>query len=105
MYAVIESGGKQYRVQPGQMVVLEKLVGETGEAVEFDKVLLVADDNQVAVGRPLVEGARVTAEIVEHGRGDKVIIFKFKRRKNSRLKKGHRQDFTRVKINDVVAPQ
>jgi large subunit ribosomal protein L21 len=104
MYAVIQSGGKQYRVQPGETVVLEKLPGEAGEAVEFGEVLLLADDEQVAVGRPLVEGARVTGEIVEQGLGEKLIVYKFKRRKNYRRKTGHRQEYTAVKISQVLAP-
>lgn len=102
MYAVIESGGKQYKVQPGDTVVLEKLVGGVGEAVEFDRVLLVADETQVAVGRPVVEGAKVSGEIVEHGLGDKLIVYKFRRRKNYRRKTGHRQAYTAVKINQVT---
>ena len=103
MYAVIQTGGKQYRVQPGDTVYLEKLAGEPGDAIEFDEVLLVADDQQVAVGRPHVEGARVTGEIVEQGRGDKLIVYKFRHRKNYRRKTGHRQAYTAVKINAVTA--
>jgi large subunit ribosomal protein L21 len=104
MYAVIQTGGKQYKVQPGDTVEVERLAGQAGDAVTFDEVLLVADDQQVAVGRPLVAGAHVTGEIVEQGRGEKLIVFKLKRRKNYRRRQGHRQDFTAVKINDVVAP-
>jgi large subunit ribosomal protein L21 len=102
MYAVIQSGGKQYKVQPGDTVYLEKLPGSAGEAVEFDQVLLVSDDSHVAVGQPLVAGARVTGEIVEQGRGEKLIVYKFRRRKNYRRKNGHRQAFTAVKINQVL---
>jgi large subunit ribosomal protein L21 len=104
MYAVIETGGKQYRVQPGDTVMVEKLPGSTGDDVAFDKVLLLSDDDSVAVGRPTVEGARVTGVIVEHGQGEKLIIYKFRRRKNYRRKTGHRQLFTAVKIRDVVVP-
>jgi len=104
MYAVIETGGKQYRVQPGDTVVVEKLPGSAGDAVEFDQVLLLSDDENVAVGRPVVEGARVTGQIVEQGRDNKVIVYKFKRRKNYRRRYGHRQSFTAVVINDVVTP-
>jgi len=104
MYAVIETGGKQYRVQPGDTVVVEKLPGNAGDAVEFDQVLLLSDDENVAVGRPLIDGARVTGQITEHGRDTKVIVYKFKRRKNYRKKNGHRQAYTAVKINQVVAP-
>lgn len=102
MYAVIETGGKQYRVQPGDTVVVEKLTGDAGDSIEFDQVLLVATDDSVAVGRPLVDGAKVTGEIVEHGLGDKLIVYKFKRRKDYRRKTGHRQQYTAVKIADVV---
>lgn len=104
MYAVIETGGKQYRVQPGDTVVVEKLPGSAGDAVEFDQVLLLSDDDNVAVGRPVIDGARVTGQIVEQGRDKKVIVYKFKRRKDYRRKYGHRQSFTAVKINDVVTP-
>ncbi len=104
MYAVIETGGKQYRVEPGQTIVVEKLEGTAGDAIQFEKVLLVSGDESVAVGRPLVEGARVTGQIVEQGKGQKLIVFKLKRRKDYRRKNGHRQQYTAVKINDVVAP-
>lgn len=104
MYAVIQTGGKQYRVEPGQTVVVEQLAGDTGDAVEFPEVLLVSDEDKVAVGRPTVDGAKVTGQIVEHGRDDKVIVYKFQRRKNYRRKYGHRQAYTAVKINEVVAP-
>lgn len=102
MYAVIETGGKQYRVEPGDTVVVETLAGESGDAVEFDRVLLISDDESVAVGRPVIEGARVTGQIVEHGLGEKLTVYKFKRRKNQRKRNGHRQQYTAVKINEVV---
>ena len=102
MYAVIETGGKQYRVEPGDTVVVETLPGESGDAVEFDRVLLISDDESVAVGRPVIEGARVTGQIVEHGLGEKLTVYKFKRRKNYRKRNGHRQQYTAVKINEVV---
>ena len=104
MYAVIQTGGKQYRVMPGETIVIEKLDGEAGDAVQFDEVLLLADDETVAVGRPHVEGAKVTGEIVDQGRGKKLIVFKLHRRKNYRRKNGHRQSLTAVKINEVVVP-
>ena len=104
MYAVIETGGKQYRVEPGDTVVVEKLPGAAGDAVEFEQVLLLSDDQNVAVGRPLVEGAKVTGRIVEQGRDDKIIVYKFKRRKNYRRKNGHRQSYTTVRIDEVVSP-
>jgi large subunit ribosomal protein L21 len=104
MYAVIETGGKQYRVEPGDTVVVEKLPGAAGDAVEFEQVLLLSDDQNVAVGRPLVQGAKVTGKIVEQGRDDKIIVYKFQRRKDYRRKYGHRQAYTAVHINDVVIP-
>jgi large subunit ribosomal protein L21 len=104
MYAVIESGGKQYRVQPGDTVVLEKLPGSPGDAVAFDKVLLVSSDESVAIGRPIVDGASVTGKILEQGRGEKLTVYKFKRRKNQRKRNGHRQAYTAVSIQTVTGP-
>ena len=103
MYAVFQSGGKQHRVSEGQTVRLEKLEVATGEAVQFDKVLLVANGEEVAVGAPYVEGGKVTAEVVAHGRGKKIKIVKFRRRKHSRKQAGHRQWFTEVKITGINA--
>ncbi|MCI0511102.1 LSU ribosomal protein L21P [Chromohalobacter marismortui] len=103
MYAVIKSGGKQYRVQEGQTLKLEKLEVATGDTLELDQVLLVADDDDVKVGAPLVEGAKVTAEVVSHGRGEKVKIIKFRRRKHQMRRQGHRQWFTEVKITGISA--
>ena len=103
MYAVIQTGGKQYKVQPGDTVLVEKLAGEAGDTITFNEVLLVADDEQVAVGRPHVDGATVTGEIIEQGLGEKLIVYKFKRRKNYRRKNGHRQPYTAIKISDVNA--
>ena len=103
MYAVFQSGGKQHRVSEGQTLRLEKLDVETGATVEFDKVLLVANGEEIAVGAPLVEGGKVTAEVVQHGRGAKVKIVKFRRRKHSRKQAGHRQWFTEVKITGINA--
>jgi large subunit ribosomal protein L21 len=105
MYAVIETGGKQYRVQPGDTVVVETLPGDSGDAVEFGRVLLISDDESVAVGRPVIEGARVTGQIVEQVLGEKLTVYKFKRRKNYRKRNGHRQQYTAVKIENVVGPQ
>jgi len=105
MYAVIETGGKQYRVQPGDTVVVETLPGESGDAVEFSRVLLISDDESVAVGRPVIEGARVTGQIVDQVLGEKLTVYKFKRRKNYRKRNGHRQQYTAVKIDSVVGPQ
>ena len=105
MYAVIETGGKQYRVQPGETVVVETLPGDSGDPIEFSRVLLISDDESVAVGRPVIEGARVTGQIVEQGLGEKLTVYKFKRRKNYRKRNGHRQQYTAVKIDTVVGPQ
>ena len=100
MYAVIQTGGKQYRVEPGKTVVVEKLAGEAGAQVVFDQVLLVSsgDGGSVTVGKPTVAGAKVTGEIVEQTRGDKLVVFKFRRRKNYVRRNGHRQDVTVVKV-------
>ncbi|MCJ2375960.1 50S ribosomal protein L21 [Vibrio sp. ZSDZ34] len=103
MYAVFQSGGKQHRVSEGQTLRLEKLDVETGATVEFDKVLLVANGEEITVGAPLVEGGKITAEVLQHGRGDKVKIVKFRRRKHSRKQQGHRQWFTEVKITGINA--
>jgi len=105
MYAVIQTGGKQYRVEPGKTVVVEKLVGEKGAQVTFDKVLLVSsgDGSTINVGKPLLDGAKVTGEIVEHGRGEKLVVFKFRLRKNYVRRNGHRQDYTAVKIAAIEA--
>ncbi|MDY6816009.1 MAG: 50S ribosomal protein L21 [Pseudomonadota bacterium] len=101
MYAVIVSGGKQHRVKEGETLKLEKLEVETGGTVDFDRVLLVADGDNVKVGAPVVDGARVTAEVVSHGRHDKVQIIKFRRRKHHMKRQGHRQWFTEVKITGI----
>ncbi|AZZ94373.1 MULTISPECIES: 50S ribosomal protein L21 [unclassified Hahella] len=101
MYAVIVSGGKQHRVKEGERLKLEKIEVETGGVVEFDKVLLVANGDDVKVGAPVVEGAKVTAEVVAHGRHKKVNIIKFRRRKHHMKRMGHRQWFTEVKITGI----
>lgn len=99
MYAVIETGGKQYRVAEGDTLYVEKLEGDVGDSVSFDRVLLVANGDDVSIGTPTVSGAVVTGQIVGHGRDKKVIVFKFKRRKDYRRRNGHRQAFTAVRIN------
>ncbi|MEJ2417003.1 MAG: 50S ribosomal protein L21 [Exilibacterium sp.] len=102
MYAVIVSGGKQHRVTEGETLKLEKIEVATGETVEFDRVLLVANGDDIKVGAPQVEGAKVTAEVVNHGRGEKVKIIKFRRRKHSMKRQGHRQWYTEVKITGIT---
>lgn len=103
MYAVIVSGGKQHRVKEGEVLKLEKLEVATGETVNFDKVLMVGEGESVKIGSPYVEGGKVEAEVVEHGRGDKIRIIKFNRRKHFRKQQGHRQWFTAVKITGISA--
>ncbi len=103
MYAVIESGGKQHRVVEGETLKLEKLEVATGEKVKFDKILMVGEGESVKIGTPYVKGSQVTAEVVQQGRGDKVTIIKFNRRKHSQKKQGHRQWFTEVKITGIKA--
>jgi len=103
MYAVFETGGKQFRAEPGSRLRIPSLDVEPGVSVTFDHVLLAGDGEQnVQVGTPTVEGASVTAEVVRHGRGDKVIVFKRKRRKGYRRKQGHRQNFTEIRIDEVA---
>lgn len=103
MYAVIVSGGKQHRVQEGEILRLEKLEAATGDTVEFDQVLMVANGGDISIGAPLVSGAKVKAEILSHGRADKVTIIKFRRRKHSLKRQGHRQWYTDVKITGINA--
>lgn len=103
MYAVFQTGGKQFRAEPGARIRVPVLELEPGDSVTFDNVLLAADDDDnVHVGTPIVEGASVTAEVVRHGRGKKLIVFKRKRRKGYRRKQGHRQDFTEIKVEKVA---
>lgn len=103
MYAVIVSGGKQHRVREGETLKLEKIETETGGTVEFDRVLLVGEGDDIKVGTPTVDGAKVTAEVVDHGRHDKIRIIKFKRRKHHMKRMGHRQWYTEVKITGIKA--
>lgn len=102
MYAVIKTGGKQYRVAKDDIITIEKLEGASGASVEFGEVLMVGEGASVKVGAPTVSGAKVTGELVEQTRGRKVIAFKKRRRKNSRRKHGHRQDLTKVRITSIV---
>ncbi|MCP1315157.1 MULTISPECIES: 50S ribosomal protein L21 [unclassified Halomonas] len=101
MYAIIKSGGKQYRVQEGQTLKLEKIEVATGETIDFEEVLMVADGDDFNIGAPMISGAKVSAEVVSHGRGDKVTIIKFRRRKHHMKRQGHRQWFTEVKITGI----
>ena len=104
MFAVIETGGKQYRVQQGDVVRVESLAGSSGDAVEFDQVLMIGDGDSSTVGNPTVEGARVKGTVVDQGRAKKVLIYTYKRRKNSNRKQaGHRQNYTEVKIESIEA--
>ncbi len=102
MFAVIKTGGKQYRVAADDEITVMTLEGEAGDAVTFDQVLSFVDGSEIEIGAPLVAGATVSGEIVDHARGPKVIAFKKRRRKNSRRKRGHRQDLTVVRITDIL---
>ncbi|HSU30489.1 MAG TPA: 50S ribosomal protein L21 [Bryobacteraceae bacterium] len=103
MYAVIETGGKQYRVAPGQSIEVDTIAGDVGSAVEFDRILAISNDaNELVVGDAL-KSARVRAKIAAHGRGDKVLVFKFKRKKQYKRTIGHRQNYTRVQVEEIVA--
>jgi large subunit ribosomal protein L21 len=101
-YAVIRTGGKQYRVAPGDVLRVERLAGEAGAAVEFTEVLLTAGDGTVRVGTPLVEGVCVRGHILEQGRARKILVFKKKRRKNYRRRRGHRQSITTVRVTEIA---
>lgn len=101
MYAIVDISGKQFKVTQDQFVYTPKLEGEEGASVEFDNVLLLDNDGKVKVGAPKVKGAKVSGKIIGHVRGDKVIVFKKKRRKGYKVKNGHRQDFTKVLIENI----
>ena len=103
MYAVVASGGKQYRVQEGDTLKIEKIPGEVGTDVAFDQVLMVSDGDDVKIGQPVLENAVVNGTIIEQGKGRKILVFKYKRRKRYRRKQGHRQLFTAVKIGTIEA--
>jgi large subunit ribosomal protein L21 len=103
MYAIVETGGKQYKVSEGDVLFIEKLVAEDGAEVTFDKVLLVSKENGVVVGSPVVAGATVTANVLKHGKAKKIIVFKYKSKKNYRRKAGHRQPYTQVQIAKINA--
>lgn len=101
MYAVIKTGGKQYQVKEGDILKIEKLNVEEGSTVDFDEVLLVSNESGVKVGSPFVEGAKVSGEVLEHGKNRKIVVFKYKAKKGYSKKQGHRQPFTRVRINSI----
>lgn len=103
MYAIIKTGGKQFRVSEGDIIKVEKLSPQEGEKVCFDEVLMVGDDGEVKVGSPNIEGATVDGTVLRHGKAKKITVFKFKSKKNYRKKQGHRQPFTQVKIDKINA--
>lgn len=103
MYAILETGGKQYKVQEGDVLFIEKLTAEEGETINFDKVLLVGKEEGVVVGAPTVAGATVSAKVLAHGKAKKIIVFKYKAKKNARKKQGHRQPYTKVQIEKINA--
>ena len=103
MYAVIKTGGKQYKVVAGERLKVEKIVGDVGATVVIDKVLMISDDANTTIGSPLISGATVSATVLSHGRADKVMIFKFRRRKHYRKTQGHRQSFTEIQIGEILA--
>ena len=101
MHAIIETGGKQYKVAEGDTLFIEKLTAEAGEAVTFDKVLAVIDGDNITVGTPVVEGAKVDASVVKNGKGKKILVFKYKPKKGYRKRQGHRQPYTKVTIGKI----
>ena len=102
MYAVFRTGGKQFRAEPGKKIRVPTLEQEPGQAITFEDVLLASDGEKVQVGAPTLEGAKVKAEILRHGRDKKIIVFKRKRRKNYRRKQGHRQGFTEIRVDEIL---
>ena len=103
MYAVIETGGKQYKVEVGQTVDVERLEANVGDTIQMDRVLMVTDGETVQVGQPVLDSARVAATVVEQGKGEKVIVFKYRAKQRYRRKNGHRQEYTRLLINEITA--
>ena len=102
MYAIIKTSGKQYKVEAGTEFEVDRIEGEPGKVVDFSDVLLISEDGKTTIGSPCIAGAKVQAEIVEHFRGPKLIVFKMKRRKRNRVKNGHRQEQTRLKVTNIV---
>jgi large subunit ribosomal protein L21 len=105
MYAVVDSGGKQYRVEPGRTLVLDRLDAEAGATVTFDRVLLIGDEDSVTLGTPTVSGASVRGTVLEHGRGPKVIVFRFRPKAHYRRRTGHRSELTRVRIDEIATAE
>lgn len=103
MYAVIQTGGKQYKVAEGEILKVEKLAGVAGDKLTLDQVLMVKDENGIKIGAPLLQDARITVEVIEQGRAKKIIVYKYKKRKNYRRKQGHRQSYTKIKIEKIEA--
>ena len=103
MYAVIKTGGKQYKVAPGEVVRVETLAAKKGDTVEIKDVYLIADGDKISVGKPTIASAMVTAEVVEEGRGEKLLVFKHRRRKGFRKTNGHRQNYTAIKVKEIKA--
>lgn len=101
MYAVIKTGGKQYRVSSGEKIKVEQLAADVGSQITIDKVLMVSDGDKVSIGKPLVKGATVQATVINHGRGEKVRIFKMRRRKHFKKQQGHRQNFTEIQVDQI----
>ena len=101
MYAVIKTGGKQYRIAPGEEIRVEKLPGNVGDRITFEEVLLTSDGDNVKVGKPFLENAKVLARITGHGKGRKVVVFKYKKRKGYRRKRGHRQHYSLVRVENI----
>ena len=101
MYAIVDSGGKQYKVKEGEVLRVEKLAGKVGDSVSFDRILMFSDGDDVNIGTPLLEDVAVSGHIVEQGKAKKIIVFKYKRRKRYRRKRGHRQQFTAVKVDSI----
>ena len=103
MYAVINTGGKQYKVAPGDIVRVESLEGQKGDLVEIKDVFMIVDGDNISVGKPTLASAKITAEVVEQGRGEKLLIFKHRRRKGYRRTNGHRQNYTAIKVKEITA--
>jgi len=103
MYAIIETGGKQYKIRQGDVLRVEKLDAEAGQSVEVTKVLAVGGEDGLSVGRPFIEGAKVVMKVMEHGKGEKILVFKYKPKKKYRRLRGHRQQYSKVVIDEIIA--